>query len=122
MYKIQYQPEPEYLRVDLTGDLASPERRIDAWREIVQHCRDGGVTHLLVVQDSPGNGTHANAYHSSAGIAALGLGGIRIAFVDVDPANHEVNKFGELVASNRGAQAQVFVEEGAALDWLLEPS
>ena len=71
------------------------------------------------MQDSPGNGTETNAFVSSQGIVGLGLDGIKIAFVDIDPSNHEVNKFGELVAANRGANARVFYDEDPALDWLL---
>jgi hypothetical protein len=121
MYKIDYQPATEFLRADVSGDLANPQTRIDAWREIVTRCREDGVTHLLVVQDSPGNGNETNAFISSQGIVAIGLEGIRIAYVDIDPANHEVNKFGELVAANRGAEARVFYEEAPALEWLLAP-
>ena len=119
MYQITYQPEPEFLRADVTGDLAEPQTRIDAWSEIIHRCRLEGVTHLLVVQDSPGNGTPTNAFISSQGIVGLGLAGIKIAYVDIDPANHEVNKFGEMVAANRGADAAVFFEEAPAVQWLL---
>ena len=119
MYVIKLQPEEKFLRVDLSGDLAAPETRIEAWDKIVRHCREEGFDHLLVVQDSPGNGSETNAFVSSQGIVALGLEGIKIAYVDIDPANHEVNKFGELVAANRGANARVFYEEAPALAWLL---
>lgn len=119
MYQITYQPGPEFLRADVTGDLAEPQTRIDAWSEIIHRCRLEGVTHLLVVQDSPGNGTPTNAFISSQGIVGLGLAGIKIAYVDIDPANHEVNKFGEMVAANRGADAAVFFEEAPAVQWLL---
>ncbi|MEQ1762978.1 MAG: hypothetical protein ABL984_07530 [Pyrinomonadaceae bacterium] len=119
MYTIEYQPTSEYLRADVKGDLAAPQIRVDAWSEIIRRCRGDAVTHLLVVQDSPGNGTETNAFVSSDGIVGLGLKGIKIAYVDIDPANHEVNKFGEMVASNRGAEARVFYQEEPALAWLL---
>ncbi len=122
MYVINFRPEQKFLRVDLSGDLAEPQTRIEAWDKIVRRCREEGSTHLLVVQDSPGNGTETNAFISSQGIVDLGLAGIKIAFVDIDPSNHEVNKFGELVAANRGANARVFYEESAAIAWLLSPS
>ncbi len=122
MYVINFQPEEEFLRVDLSGDLAAPETRIEAWDKIVRRCREDGVDHLLVVQDSPGNANETNAFVSSQAIVGLGLDGLKIAYVDIDPANHEVNEFGELVAANRGANARVFYEEAPALDWLLSRS
>ena len=120
MYEIEYTPGPGFMRADVVGDLAAPDTRVEAWARMIRHCRAKAVTRLLVVQDSPGNGNVANAYLSSEGIARLGLEGIRIAFVDLDPANLEVNQFGELVAANRGADAKVFSEEGSALEWLLQ--
>ena len=119
MYVINFRPEQEFLKVDLSGDLAAPETRIEAWTKIVRHCREEGFDHLLVVQDSPGNANETDAFVSSQAIVGLGLDGIKIAYVDIDPANHEFNKFGELVAANRGANARVFFEEAPALSWLL---
>jgi len=49
------------------------------------------------------------------------LTGIKIAFVDFDPASYENNQFGELVAGNRGAFAKVFTTESNAHDWLVGP-
>ena len=122
MYTINYRPGQEYLRADVCGNLAEPQTRIAAWTEIIDRCREDDVTHLLVVQDSPGNGTAINAFISSDGIVGLGLSGIKIAFVDLDPQNHEINKFGEMVALNRGANARVFFDEALAVDWLLKHS
>ena len=43
---------------------------------------------------------------------------IRLALLGNEPMIHP-ERFGELVARNRGADARVFTEEAQALDWLL---
>jgi len=43
---------------------------------------------------------------------------IRLAVLGREPMIHP-DRFGELVARNRGADARVFTEESPALDWLL---
>ena len=43
---------------------------------------------------------------------------IRLAVVGHEPMIHP-ERFGELVARNRGADARVFTDEAQALDWLL---
>jgi hypothetical protein len=44
---------------------------------------------------------------------------IRLAVLGHEPMIHP-QRFGELVARNRGADARVFTDEAEALDWLLE--
>ena len=44
---------------------------------------------------------------------------IRLAVLGHEPMIHP-DRFGELVARNRGADARVFTDEARALDWLLE--
>lgn len=119
LYTACYQSRDGYFYVFLKGNLSSPDTRIGAWDELLKRCRESGQTKLLVVQDSPGNATPTDAFTSSTAIVSLGLDGLKIAFADLDPANLENNKFGELVASNRGAWARVFTTEQEAYDWLM---
>lgn len=118
LYKLTFEPSNKYLRVFATGDLSDPSVRIEAWKSIIQECRDLGQSTLLVVQDAVGNKTAMDAYVSSQGIVALGLHGLQIAFVDLNPVYFENNQLGELMANNRGAFAKVFTTEADALDWL----
>ena len=119
LYELALEVRHGYLYAFVRGNLAAPDTRITCWAEIISRCREEKCDRLLVVQDSPGNSTPTDAFVSSRGITALGLGGIKIAFVDLDPANHENNKFGETVAANRGAVAKVFTSESEGLAWLL---
>lgn len=117
-YTLSFKSRDGYLYCFVKGHLTAPDTRIEAWREIIDRCREDDWENLLVVQDSPGNPTPADAFTSSAGITALGLSGIKIAFVDLDPMHHETNQLGEIVAKNRGAFAKVFTREDDALAFL----
>ena len=119
LYVLEMEPRGAYFYAAATGNIQAIETRVEVWKEIIATCRECGCDRLLVVQDSPGNQTAADAFTSSAKIAAIGLGGIRIAYADINPENHELNKFGELVAQNRGAAAAVFTTETDALAWLM---
>jgi hypothetical protein len=121
LYELSYEVRPEYLYAYIKGDLSGSETKVDCWREIIQRCRAGEHEKLLVVLDGPGNSTEIDAFESSREIVALGLSGIKIAYVDLDPANLENNQFGELVAYNRGAFAKVFTTEPEAHNWLIGP-
>ena len=46
---------------------------------------------------------------------------IRVAILGHEPMVHP-ERFGEIVAQNRGAQVRVFTDESAALAWLLPPT
>ncbi len=46
---------------------------------------------------------------------------IRLAILGHEPMIHP-ERFGEIVATNRGAQARAFTDETVALAWLLAPS
>ncbi len=45
---------------------------------------------------------------------------IRLAVIGHEPMIHR-ERFGEIVATNRGALARAFTDENAALEWLLAP-
>jgi len=47
-------------------------------------------------------------YRFTSEILDIGFSGIRVAFVDRHLNQRELNKFGELVATNRGLLAKVF--------------
>lgn len=58
-------------------------------------------------------------FDAAAGVVQLGLTGIKIAYVDTNPDHIENVRFAELVGTNRGANAKVFVSVGEAEAWLL---
>lgn len=119
LYSVSFELRPEYLFALIKGDLSRSATKIECWERIIGRCRERECERLLVVLDGPGNSTEMEAYESSRGIIELGLTGLKIAYVDLDPANHQNNKFGERVADNRGVFAKVFTTETEAHEWLI---
>lgn len=119
LYEISFERRDGYLYARITGDTSLSATKVETWKEIISTCRADGSERLLVTLDGPGNTTEADAFDSSREIVAIGLSDLKIAYVDLDPANHQNNQFGELVAENRGAFAKVFVSEKEAEDWLM---
>lgn len=119
-FTLSYEANDSFLRVFAKGRLADPENRTLAWKKIVDRCRTGHFTRLMVVQESPGNDSDLDAYSSTVKIVNLGLQGLRIAFVDPVPEHEQHNKFAELVAQNRGVRGRTFADENEARNWLLE--
>jgi hypothetical protein len=118
-YEISYELRPRYLYAFAKGDLSDPQTRIDCWKEIITRCREANRDHLLVVQDSPSCKSTSDTFVAASGVVGLGVKGLKIAFVDPDPAEFENNRFCETVARNRGANAKLFLTEGPAHEWLL---
>ncbi|HKX83527.1 MAG TPA: hypothetical protein VJL58_04840 [Pyrinomonadaceae bacterium] len=121
-YEIRYESRPKYLFAYAKGDLSKPETRIACWKEIIERCRGENYDRLLVVQDSPPNKSVSEAFTAASGVVELGVDRLKIAFVDPDPAEFENNKFCEVVATNRGANAKLFLTEGPAREWLVSES
>jgi hypothetical protein len=122
LYQISYELRPEYFYAYAKGDLSDPQTRIACWNVILQRCRREDRDRLLVVQDSPPNKDAIAAFTGAAGVVELGVQGLKIAFVDPDPDEFENNKFCEVVARNRGANAKLFLTEDQAHAWLVGDS
>ena len=122
LYQISYELRPEYFYAYAKGNLSNPQTRIACWKEILQRCRREARDRLLVVQDSPPSKDAIEAFMSAAGVVELGVQGLKIAFVDPDPDEFENNKFCEVVAQNRGANAKLFLTEEQAHAWLVGES
>ena len=84
-----------------------------------------GVRHLLVdttrlVATTPGT-TFERLRLGESGAAGAASSGIRIAFIGREPFL-DPERFGETVAVNRGLNVRVFLNEPAALAWLVGPN
>lgn len=87
----------------------------------VTFCHDHGIGKLLV--DTTGftgleSPTIADRYALGTETAGAASGAVKIAVV-VQPDLIDPNRFGVLVAANRGLAAAPFATEVAALEWLL---
>ncbi len=119
-YKLYFASREKYLYAFASGRLDVTENRVDCWREILQRCREEEYFDLLVYQESPLNTSLAERFSAASEIVALGVYGIRIAYVDGDPESFEHNEFCALVAKNRGANIEMFHTVEEAHDWLVK--
>src|SRR4029078_1326421 len=109
-YSIAFELRSNYLYVVVTGKAESSDLVNAYWNEIAEECKRQKITKRLVdAQLSRRIDSLSDAYNLSADVSGIAdLAGVKVAFVDSDPTHHELNLFGELVASNRGLYCKTF--------------
>lgn len=115
---------PDHLRVECTGSF-SQETVLSLFERTFALAAAGDHEALLIdVRNVSGREpTMAERYEQAVRVAELQATQtprIRTAMLGHEPMIHP-ERFGEIVATNRGALARVFTDEGAALEWLLAP-
>lgn len=120
-YSIAFELRSNYLYVVVTGKAESSDLVNAYWNEIAEECKRQKVTKLLVDEQlSRRIDSLSDAYNLSADVSGIAdLAGVKVAFVDSDPTHHELNLFGELVASNRGLYCKTFKAFDEGERWLL---
>ena len=89
------------------------------WTEIASEYRKTKYKKILIEEDIKENISMPEMYRFTSEIPALGFFGIRVAFVDRHEDQHQLNQFGETVATNRGLLSRVFSDSNEAEKWLL---
>jgi hypothetical protein len=111
----------DYVRVECAGDFAL-EPFSEAFERIFALAAEADRGAVLVdVRKVVGEPTMAERYTLAVRVADLQsarLPRIRLALLGHEPLIHP-ERFGEIVASNRGAVARAFTDEAQALAWLL---
>lgn len=119
-YRIKFDNRPEYLHAHIQADRDSYEISRQFWQEIADECGRVKPLRLLVEEDIDRPiESIADTYQGASERPLMGLSGIKIAFLDTHPEQHEQNQFGELVARNRGINVKVFFDRTEAENWLL---
>jgi hypothetical protein len=113
---------PDHLRVECTGSF-SQEAALSLFERAFALAVDGDHEALLIdVRNLSGREpTMAERYEQAVRVAELQstqAPRIRMAMLGDEPMIHP-ERFGEIVATNRGALARVFTDERVALEWLL---
>lgn len=117
-YSLTFECRPQYLYVFVTGEKDSYEISIRYWREIAGECNKSGIKKVLIEEDIKENLSMHDTYRLASEIPQLGFAGIRIAFIDLQSEQQQLNQFGETVASNRGLLVRVFNNANEAEKWL----
>ena len=118
-YRLSFEQRPQYLYAYVTGEEDSYEISKQYWREIADECKKLGVKKVLIEEDIAENVSMSDMYQFASEIPQLGFFGIRVAFVDRQEQQQQLNQFGETVATNRGLFSRVFSNADEAEKWLL---
>lgn len=119
-FTIRYQHGAEYLHAWVTGPHDGLAVATEFWHELAAQCRQSRYTRLLVEKDLGAGLSQIEMFDLVQRILELDWGGpIKIGFVDLWLGNTEVNRFGELVAHNRGLVGNLFPNVDDARAWLL---
>lgn len=118
-YQIEFEHRPQYLYAYVSGKHDSVEISLAFWTEIASEYRKTKYKKILIEEDIIESVTPADMYKIGSEIPKLGFLDVRVAFFDRHLEHHELNQFGELVATNRGLRSKVFNDFAEAEKWLL---
>ena len=117
-YTLQFEDRPGYLFARVDGPRDTFEISLAYWRDIAAEVDRRNATALLVVEELAQRADPADAVQVIAALPGLGLGRVRIAYVDaladVDLLLHE-----QAEAHLLGLHGRVFGSTEAAERWLL---
>jgi hypothetical protein len=117
-YSLTFDHRQRYLSVLVEGPEDTLAVSLAYWAEIAAHCRRHQVSRLLVLEKLETRSNIEDASLLIAELPRMGLGNIRIAFVDADESVDMMVHF-ELEGRKAGLVGHVFGNEAAALEWLL---
>jgi hypothetical protein len=119
LYNLSFELRGEYLYAYVEGPEDSLEISRSFWFKILRKCREHNLRKVLVEENLAENTSSAEAYNLVNEMATWGFGNILVAFVDRQLEHQKINRFGELVACNRGLRVRVFDSVNDAEKWLL---
>ncbi len=119
LYNLKFEERTDYLYAYVSGDKDNLVISRQYWSEIADKRQQTKYNKVLIVEDLKEMSTMMGTYEFACELPTMGFAGIKIAFVDQHIEQQEVNEFGEIVATNRGAYAKVFNTVEEAEQWLL---
>lgn len=119
LYTLEFEERPEYLYAFVKGEKDSYEISRQYWIEVANECRRANRQKVLIEEDIDDEMSMTEMYRFTSEIIEIGFSGIRVAFVDRHLNQRELNKFGALVATNRGFFGKVCSDVKTAEEWLL---
>jgi hypothetical protein len=119
-FSITFEVRPDYLYAYVKGEKDSYEISKAYWQAISDECARNSVQKVLVDEDlAEPLPSMTDVFQGAAERSLMGLAGLKIAFVDRQIDHLEQNRFGELVATNRGLFCKVFSDFREAEAWLV---
>jgi hypothetical protein len=116
-YTIQYEDRPDYLIARVAGPADSVAIKLAYFTEVTDACRERGLHKLLVVEALGTKLAPAEVQRVARELQPA-LKGLIIAFVDLEPEHHAINRLGEATAVDAGAVGRVFRDLKEAERWI----
>jgi hypothetical protein len=115
---IRFEDREGYLYAFFSGRRDNLADAIKFWRRAVDECHKRAYTRLLVEQDFPVPLSTADTYYLASAISKMPVPRLKIAFVDRDLAQNDINMFAGTVAANRGVVGRIFTNVSDAETYL----
>ncbi|MDG5470017.1 hypothetical protein P9J64_17000 [Deltaproteobacteria bacterium IMCC39524] len=119
IYEVTYKEKPEYLYAFIRSLHEERHEALSVWTRIAKECRNRGYWKLVIEEDIGSQFSTIEMFQFAAKLPEIGFIGIKLAFIDRQAGDHDLNLFGEDVAVNRGLFGKIFKDIGEAEKWLL---
>lgn len=116
--QIRFEDHQDFLYAFISGEHDSLDLSLECWRRIIDECHNRDYMKLLIEESFPNQLSVTEVFALTTAIAKMPIARLKIAFVDQQSGQEELNLFGETVAVNRGVYGRVFKDLEAARDWL----
>jgi len=119
---ISFEDRNGYFYAFFSGKRNGLEDAKQYWLRAVEECNKRGYKRLLVEQYFPVPLSRVDTFYLAEALARMPIRNLRVAFVDRDIDQNDMNLFAETVAVNRGGVGKVFTNLVDAEAYLLASS
>jgi len=119
---ISFEDRNGYFYAFFSGKRNGLEDAKQYWLRAVEECNKRGYKRLLVEQYFPVPLSRVDTFYLAEALARMPIRNLRVAFVDRDIDQNDMNLFAETVAVNRGGVGKVFTNLMDAEAYLLASS
>lgn len=119
-YKLSFKVSKQCLHANVAGLKASVKSSREYWGKILDEAKRHACDRILIEETDCETPTASKIFEFAKGLADNAPPGLKVALVDRRPENRELNRFGVIVASNRGLVSKVFDSVSEAEAWLFE--
>ncbi len=115
---IRFEDREGYLYAFFSGRREGLADAIKYWQRAIDECHKRAYRRLLVEEDFPVPLSTADIFYLAAAIAKMPVTQLKIAFVDRDLEQNDINMFAGTVAANRGVVGRIFTNVSRAEKYL----
>lgn len=118
-YTLTFEHRPEYLYAFVGDGTDSLEVSKEFWLRVLTECENRNYSKALIEEDLDGKIPLADLYELAVWLTQLKFENLLVGFVDRRIDHLDQNKFGELIANNRGFRVTVLESVAEAEKYIL---